>query len=263
MITDTQNRTSPAAQRAFEGRVVLVTGASTGIGRATAIAFANAGARLILGDIDKRSADTAEVIVAAGGEARFVPTDVSDPDSVRALVDAVVQTYGRLDAAFNNAGLLPPTADFADMSVEDFDRTIAVDLRGVFLCIKYEIAAMLKTGGGAIVNTASVAGVIADPGMASYVAAKHGVVGLTKAAALDYATRNIRVNAVAPGLVATPMTQRWLDDPAFAARLMQNSPIGRPAQPDEIAGTVLHLCSSAASFTTGQTFVVDGGQTAH
>lgn len=263
MTTDTKNPASLAAQRAFEGRVVLVTGASTGIGRAAAIAFANAGARLILGDIDKRSADTAEAIVAAGGEARFVPCDVSDPESVRALVEAAVQTYGRLDAAFNNAGLLPPTADFADMSVEDFDRTIAVDLRGVFLCLKYEIAAMLKTGGGAIVNTASVAGVVADPGMASYVAAKHGVVGLTKAAALDYATRNIRVNAVAPGLVATPMTNRWLDDPAFAAKLMQNSPIGRPAQPEEISGTVLHLCSSTASFITGQTFVVDGGQTAH
>lgn len=263
MTTDPRNPASLAAQRAFEGRVVLVTGASTGIGRATAIAFASAGARLMLGDIDKRSADTAASIVAGGGEARFVLTDVSDPESVRALVETTVQTYGRLDAAFNNAGLLPPTADFADMTVEDFDRTIAVDLRGVFLCLKYEIAAMLKTGGGAIVNTASVAGVVADPGMASYVAAKHGVVGLTKAAALDYATRNIRVNAVAPGLVATPMTNRWLDDPNFAAKLMQNSPIGRPAQPEEIAGTVLHLCSSVASFITGQTFVVDGGQTAH
>ena len=263
MTTDTKTPANLAAQRAFEGKVVLVTGASTGIGRATAIAFANAGARLILGDVDKRSADTAEAIVSAGGEARFVLTDVSDSESVRALVEAAVQTYGRLDVAFNNAGLLPPTADLADMSVEDFDRTIAVDLRGVFLCLKYEIGAMLKTGGGAIVNTASVAGVVADPGMASYVAAKHGVVGLTKAAALDYVTRNIRVNAVAPGLVATPMTNRWLNDPGFAAKLMQNSPIGRAAQPEEIAGTVLHLCSSAASFTTGQTFVVDGGQTAH
>lgn len=263
MTTDTKTPANLAAQRAFEGKVVLVTGASTGIGRATAIAFANAGARLILGDVDKRSADTAEAIVSAGGEARFVLTDVSDSESVRALVEAAVQTYGRLDVAFNNAGLLPPTADLVDMSVEDFDRTIAVDLRGVFLCLKYEIGAMLKTGGGAIVNTASVAGVVADPGMASYVAAKHGVVGLTKAAALDYVTRNIRVNAVAPGLVATPMTNRWLNDPGFAAKLMQNSPIGRAAQPEEIAGTVLHLCSSAASFTTGQTFVVDGGQTAH
>jgi NAD(P)-dependent dehydrogenase (short-subunit alcohol dehydrogenase family) len=263
MTTNSNTSASPTMQRAFEGKVVLVTGASTGIGRATAIAFANAGARLVLGDIDQRAAETAATIVAAGGEAQFVSTNVSDADSVRLLVDAAVQAYGRLDAAFNNAGLLPPTADLADMTVEDFDRTIAVDLRGVFLCMKYEIAAMLKTGGGAIVNTASVAGLVADPGMASYVAAKHGVVGLTKAAALDYATRSIRVNAVAPGLVATPMTERWLADPAFAGKLLQNSPIGRAAQPEEIAGTVLHLCSSAASFITGQTFVVDGGQTAH
>lgn len=263
MSNEISNAGVPSAQRAFEGKVVLVTGASTGIGRATAIAFGSAGARLILGDIDKRAAETAAAIVAAGGEARFVPCDVSDPASVRALVDAAVQTYGRLDAAFNNAGLLPPTADFADMTVEDFDRTMAVDLRGVFLCIKYEIAAMLKSGGGAIVNTASVVGLVADPGMAPYVAAKHGVIGLTKAAALDYATRNIRVNAVAPGLVSTPMTDRWLNDPDFAGKLLQNSPIGRAAQPEEISGTVLHLCSSAASFVTGQTFVVDGGQTAH
>lgn len=263
MTTDSQHVVVPAPQRAFEGKVVLVTGASTGIGRAAAMAFASAGARLILGDIDRRSADTAADIMAAGGQALFVATDVSDPASVRALVDAAVQTHGRLDAAFNNAGLLPPTADFAEMTVEDFDRTIAVDLRGVFLCMKYEIAAMLKTGGGAIVNTSSVAGVVADPGMASYVAAKHGVVGLTKAAALDYATRHIRVNAVAPGLVSTPMTERWLNDPNFIGKLLQNSPIGRAALPEEISGTVLHLCSSAASFITGQTFVVDGGQTAH
>ena len=236
MTTDTKTPANLAAQRAFEGKVALVTGASTGIGRATAVAFANAGARLILGDVDKRSADTAKAIVSAGSEVRFVLTDVSDSESVRALVEAAVQTYGRLDVAFNNAGLLPPTADLADMSVEDFDRTIAVDLRGVFLCLKYEIGAMLKTGGGAIVNTASVAGVVADPGMASYVAGKHGVVGLTKAAALDYVTRNIRVNAVAPGLVATPMTNRWLNDPGFVAKLMQNSPIGRAPNPKKSQG---------------------------
>lgn len=246
----------------FTNKVVLITGAATGIGRATAMAFASAGARVVLGDIDTRAADTAAAINDSGGEARFVRTDVGDAGSVETLIEDAVQTFGQIDAAFNNAGLLPPTSDLADMSVEDFDRTIAIDLRGVFLCMKYEIKAMLATGGGAIVNTASVAGVIADPGMAPYVAAKHGVVGLTKAGALDYATRGIRVNAVAPGLVATPMTDRWLADPAMRQKLMENSPVGRPAQPEEIASTVLYLASSAASFVTGQTFVIDGGATA-
>jgi NAD(P)-dependent dehydrogenase (short-subunit alcohol dehydrogenase family) len=247
----------------FAGKVVLVTGASTGIGRATARAFGARGAKLVLGDLDERAAETASLINAAGGEATFVPTDVSQAGLVEALVRATVERHGRLDVAFNNAGMLPRTADLADMGVEDFDRTIAVDLRGVFLCMKYEIAQMLANGGGAIVNTASVAGLVADPGMSPYVAAKHGVVGLTKAAALDYATRKIRVNAVAPGLVASPMTERWLADPAFKDKVLQNSPIGRPAEPDEIAGAVLFLSSDAASFVTGQTYVIDGGQTSH
>jgi len=250
-------------QSRFADKVVIVTGASTGIGRATAIAFAREGARVVIGDFDDAAADTASAIIDAGGSAMFVKTDVSQDASVQGLVQAAVDTHGRLDIGFNNAGLLPRTADLADMSVEDFDRTIAVDLRGVFLCMKYQIAQMLRNGGGAIVNTASVAGLVADPGMAPYVAAKHGVVGITKAAALDYATRNIRVNAVAPGLVATPMTERWLADPAFKEKLLQNSPIGRAARPEEIATTVLYLSSDAASFVTGQTYVVDGGQTSH
>jgi len=250
-------------QSRFADKVVIVTGASTGIGRATAIAFAREGARIVIGDFDDAAADTASAITDAGGSAMFVKTDVSQDASVQGLVQAAVDTHGRLDIGFNNAGLLPRTADLADMSVEDFDRTIAVDLRGVFLCMKHQIAQMLRNGGGSIVNTASVAGLVADPGMAPYVAAKHGVVGITKAAALDYATRNIRVNAVAPGLVATPMTERWLADPAFKEKLLQNSPIGRAARPEEIATTVLYLSSDAASFVTGQTYVVDGGQTSH
>lgn len=250
-------------QSRFADKVVIVTGASTGIGRATAIAFAREGARVVIGDFDDAAADTASAITDAGESAMFVKADVSQDASVQGLVQAAIDTHGRLDIGFNNAGLLPRTADLADMSVEDFDRTIAVDLRGVFLCMKYQIAQMLGNGGGAIVNTASVAGLVADPGMAPYVAAKHGVVGITKAAALDYATRNIRVNAVAPGLVATPMTERWLADPAFKEKLLQNSPIGRAARPEEIATTVLYLSSDAASFVTGQTYVVDGGQTSH
>jgi len=250
-------------QSRFADKVVIVTGASTGIGRATAIAFAREGARVVIGDFDDAAADTASAITDAGGSAMFVKTDVSQDASVQGLVQAAIDTHGRLDIGFNNAGLLPRTADLADMSVEDFDRTIAVDLRGVFLCMKHQIAQMLRNGGGSIVNTASVAGLVADPGMAPYVAAKHGVVGITKAAALDYATRNIRINAVAPGLVATPMTERWLADPAFKEKLLQNSPIGRAARPEEIATTVLYLSSDAASFVTGQTYVVDGGQTSH
>ena len=247
----------------YSGKVVLITGAATGIGRATALAFSEQGARVVIGDIGDAAAETAAQIRTTGGDALFVPADVSDATSVQALVRAAVDRYGRIDAAFNNAGVLPPTAGLADMSEADFDRVISVDLRGVFLCLKYEIRAMLESGGGAIVNTASVAGVIADPGMAPYVAAKHGVIGLTKAAALDYATRGIRVNALAPGLIRTPMTDRWLADPAMTKVLMANSPSGRPAEPEEMTGVVLFLCSSAASFITGATYLADGAMTAH
>ena len=244
-------------------RVVLVTGAATGIGRAAALAFAQHGDAVVIGDIDARAGETVTAIEQAGGRALFVQTDVTVDAQVEHLVAAAVETFGGLHAAFNNAGLLPPTAPLAEMSELDWDRVIDVDLKGVFLCLKHEIAHMLGAGGGAIVNTASVAGVVADPGMAPYVAAKHGVVGLTKAAALDYARLGIRVNAVAPGLVETPMTERWLGDPEIFAALMANSPIGRPAAPEEIAGVVLFLCSDAASFATGQVYVIDGGQTAH
>ncbi len=247
----------------FTDKVALITGGATGIGRATAQAFARQGATVVIGDVDDRATETVSLIEQSGGTAQFVPTDVTVAAEVERLVQTAVDTHGRVHVAFNNAGILPPTGPLLEQSQADWDRTIAVDLTGVFLALKYEIAHMVDAGGGAIVNTASVAGVIADPGMAPYVAAKHGVVGLTKAAALDYATAGIRVNALAPGLVATGMTKGWLDDPEMRDVVISGSQLGRPAEPEEIAGMVLYLASDLASFTTGGVYVVDGGQTAH
>lgn len=247
----------------FTGKVVVVTGGATGIGRATSLAFARQGATVVIGDIDDRAAETVHLIEQAGGTGQFVRTDVTVAADVEHLVDTAVTTYGGLHVAFNNAGILPPTGPLLEQSEADWDRTIAVDLKGVFLALKAEIAHMAAHGGGAIVNTASIAGIIADPGMAPYVAAKHGVVGLTKAAALDYATAGIRVNALAPGLVATGMTKGWLDDPDMRKVVIAGSQLGRPAEPEEIAGMVLYLSSDLASFATGGVYVVDGGQTAH
>jgi NAD(P)-dependent dehydrogenase (short-subunit alcohol dehydrogenase family) len=247
----------------FDGRAVLITGAATGIGRATALAFAAARAAVIIGDVDPRAQATASDIVAAGGKAVFQKTDVSNSDQVQALVARAVSEFGGLDAAFNNAGLLPPTAPLAEQSEVDWNRILSVDATGVFLCLKHELAHMVKTGRGAIVNTASVAGLRADPGMAPYVAAKHAVVGLTKAAAMDYVTQGIRVNAIAPGLVRTPMTERWLNDPTMRDRVLADSPIGRAAEPEDIAALVLFLASDLASIITGAVYPIDGARTAH
>lgn len=246
----------------FADKVVLIVGGATGIGRAAAEAFAKAGAAVMVGDIDDRAEETVTSISKAGGQAHWRRVDVADLAQTEALVKATIDNFGSMHAAFNNAGILPPPKLFAEIDERDFDRTIAVDLKGVFNCMQAEIRFMLGNGGGAIVNTASVGGLIANPNMAPYIAAKHGVIGLTRAAAIEYARDGIRVNAIAPGLVRTAMTEPWFQDDEFMAAFYAASPIGRAADPEEISGMVLHLCSDAASFTNGQVFVIDGGQTA-
>lgn len=247
----------------FQEKVVLITGGATGIGRITAIRFAEEGAKVVIGDVDDRAQGTIDIIRAAGGEGVFVKTDVVDAAQIDKLMNACIENYGRIDCAFNNAGILPPTVFFHEVKDEDFDKIIAVDVKGVFNSMRAQIRYMMEHGGGAIVNTASVGGVIADPGMCAYVAAKHAVVGLTKSAAIEYGAKGIRVNAIAPGFVETPMTQRWVDDPNFMNMLIPGIAMGRAAKPEEIAGTVLHLCSDDASYTNGQIAIIDGGQTAH
>jgi NAD(P)-dependent dehydrogenase (short-subunit alcohol dehydrogenase family) len=246
----------------FTGKVALVAGAGSGIGRATALAFAREAARVVVSNVASAGGEeTVRLIKDTAGEATFIATNVTRPDEVQHLIQRVVESYGRLDYAHNNAGIARGGLTH-EMAEEDWAQNLAVNLTGVWLCIKHEIAQMLRQGGGAIVNTASVAGLIGIPGASSYVASKHGVVGLTKTAALEYGQQGIRVNAVCPGYIRTPMTAGGYADPDRRAQIIAKHPIGRFGEPEEVAAAVVWLCSDAASFVTGIAFSVDGGYVA-
>jgi len=247
----------------FEGKTVVISGAAAGIGRATALRFSELGVNVAIADIDEDAQGVANEINDKGGNAIFIKTDVTDEDSVKSFIDQVIEEFGSIEFAFNNAGALNEPAKFKDIEVSEFDKVMNVDAKGVFLMMKYELEHMVDNGFGSIVNTASVAGQIADPDMAPYVAGKHAVIGLTKAGGLDHAIDGVRVNAVAPGLTETAMTQSWKEDPEKWEEVTANVPMKKAAQPEEIAGMVVFLCSEDASFANMQTFTVDGGQTAH
>lgn len=249
----------------FDNQVVLVTGGSNGIGRATAIAFGREGARVVVSDMaDAAGEQTVSIIRNAGGDARYVRTDVRDASEIEKLVHGTLQTYGRLDIAFNNAGIEGTSAPIADLSEADWERVLRVNLTAAFLCMKHEIAAMLERGTGAIVNNASILGQVGFANASAYVAAKHGLLGLTRTAALEYAPRGIRVNAVCPGFIVTPMLERagLLQDTATRKSLEAMHALKRLGKPEEVAEAVLFLASPKASFVAGHPLLVDGGYVA-
>jgi NAD(P)-dependent dehydrogenase (short-subunit alcohol dehydrogenase family) len=247
----------------FQGKVAVVTGGSSGMGRATALAFAREGAKVIIADKNvKGGEETVRIIKQVGGEATFVKTDVSKATEVEALVNKTIELYGRLDCAFNNAGIASSGVYTADCTEENWDRTINVNLKGMWLCLKYEIPWMVEHGGGAIVNTSSVVGLMGSPNISDYVVSKTGIVGLTKSAALEYAKAGIRVNAVCPGMIDTPMAKPKKGESDFFSwdeRAKREVPLGRRGTPEEVAEAVLWLCSDAASYVTGIAMPVDGG----
>jgi NAD(P)-dependent dehydrogenase (short-subunit alcohol dehydrogenase family) len=253
----------PDINGSLDGKVAFVTGAASGIGRATALAFAREGANIVVADIDQQgNQDTARMIEDLGGQALPVSCDVTSGEDVQAALTKTVERFGRLDYAFNNAGAEQQPKLTADITEEEWDRIITINLRSVFLCLKYQIPLLLQHGGGTIVNTSSGAGIKVFGHGAAYAAAKHAVVGLTKDAALDYAASNIRINAICPGIIDTEMMDRFTGGtPEERDRVIAQEPIGRMGKPEEIAAAVVWLCSDAASFVTGHALVADGGQT--
>jgi len=247
--------------RDLEGKVGIVTGGTSGIGRETAILFAKAGAKVVVaGRRAPEGEETLELVRAAGGDGLFVKTDVSNVSEVEKLIQKAVERFGRLDVAFNNAGIEGVWTPIVRQSEEDWDRTIAINLKGVWLCLKYEIRQMLKQGGGGvIVNMSSITGLVGGAGAAAYSASKHGVIGLTRSAALENAKTGIRINAVCPGVVETSMADRLFRPPTVHKYVLSCHPIGRFGRPTEIAEAVVWMCSDRASFMTGQSLVLDGG----
>src|SRR5438128_9688817 len=248
----------------FENKVAVVTGAGSGMGLATAKAFAESGAAVVLADWNEKSVRAAaDEFVSQGHKALAVACDVSDDVQVEAMVEKAVATFGHLDVAFNNAGVQNVLAETADTTRKDYDRVMGINLRGVWSCMKYELLQMRKQGSGAIVNNSSIGGLIGLPGRAIYHASKHGVIGLTRSAALEYASRGIRINAVCPGAIETPMVADMMAKESITMEdMVRDQPIGRLGRPEEIAAAVLWLCSSGASLVIGHALAVDGGYTA-